>query len=60
MATNGVDGNGIPDLTSPSIQRPYYWYPIEDPLSTNMSCNYNGISNAPDLHASVAAGGNSM
>jgi cellulase len=58
MATNGMMDSGIEDLTTPSIQRPYYWYPIEDPLSSNMSCNYNGISNAPDFHANIPAGGN--
>ncbi|KAG9228005.1 putative cellulose-growth-specific protein [Amylocarpus encephaloides] len=46
-----------PDITIPSIQRPYYWYPIEDYTSPNMTCNYNGISNAPSFHAPVPAGG---
>jgi cellulase len=60
MISNGDPSNPnytLPDLTAPSIQRPYYWYPIEDPLSSNMSCNYNGISNAPSFHAPVPAGG---
>lgn len=61
MISNGDTNSpsyNLPDLAAPSIQRPYYWYPIEDPLSTNVSCNYNDISNAPSFHAPVSAGGN--
>ncbi|EHL01835.1 putative Cellulose-growth-specific protein [Glarea lozoyensis 74030] len=58
MTTNGAGDADIPDLTTPSIQRPYYWYPVEDVESSNMTCNYNAISNAPDFHATVPAGGN--
>lgn len=60
MIGNSDPGNPnilLPDITVPSIQRPYYWYPILDPLSSNMTCNYPGISNAPAFHAPVPAGG---
>jgi cellulase len=60
MVTNGGGTNdpAFPDLTTPSIQRPYYFYPILDVTSSNMTCNYPGFSNAPDFHAAVPAGGN--
>jgi hypothetical protein len=51
------DGNssGIPAGIS-SIQRRWYFWPIYDIYSGNMTCNFDGAATNNSLHASVMAG----
>ncbi|OCL12419.1 lytic polysaccharide monooxygenase [Glonium stellatum] len=47
-----------PDRGQESIQRRWYVSPVEDPLSPNITCNYDGSATLPSLHASIKAGSN--
>jgi len=51
------DGNtsGIP-AGIPSIQRRWYFWPIYDIYSGNMTCNFDGAETNNSLHATVTAG----
>jgi cellulase len=51
---NGND-SGIPDGIN-SIQRRWYFWPIYDIYSGNMTCNFDGAETNNSLHASVVAG----
>jgi len=49
------------NVTTPqytSIQRKWYFWPVEDPLGSNITCNFDGSESHPSYHAPVAAGGN--
>ncbi|RDL39846.1 Uncharacterized protein BP5553_04186 [Venustampulla echinocandica] len=47
-----------PDPPPPSIQRRWYYAPIFDPMSKNMTCSYDGASTPTALHATIKAGSN--
>ncbi|KAH8600697.1 glycosyl hydrolase family 61-domain-containing protein [Bisporella sp. PMI_857] len=52
-------GNPIPNPPAvPSIQRRWDLNPIEDPKSSNITCNFDGARTPTALHAPIKAGGN--
>ncbi|KAF2020769.1 lytic polysaccharide monooxygenase [Aaosphaeria arxii CBS 175.79] len=58
---DGVDYPGYkftepPESQSNLIQRRWYYWPVEDPLSPNVTCSYDGSAVKDTYHAPVKAG----
>ncbi|KAF2468490.1 glycoside hydrolase [Lindgomyces ingoldianus] len=45
-----------PDNQTNLMQRRWYYWPVQDPLSENITCNYNGAAVPSAFHAPVHAG----